>query len=186
MKIRRAEEILKSLGLGQSAPALAVELKLHRRINAEAEIARPGRISDELREDWWNTPSGRWRLEVEYKAMRERFPGFEAVLLDETFITWEGRLQSALAGGRSYLVYVVYSGGFPDEAPTVIIAEPELAAITPHLLFGQQPCLFNHAGSARGYDPGSTTAATLVAWTALWIHAYETWRQTGSWPGRSE
>jgi hypothetical protein len=181
---RRAEEILDALGLGQSTAPLKTRLKRRKRITVEAEIELAPRIASEMRRDWWNTRYGRWRLEVEEQAMRERFPGFQAVLLDETYIAWVGRLQSALAGGGSYLVYVVYDG-FPYLAPRAIIAAPRFVESTPHLLRGQEPCLFR-GGGARGYDAASTTAATLVAWTALWIHAYETWRQTGCWPGRGD
>ena len=189
METRRAEEILDSLGLGQSVALLGAQLRLSRPMNAEAEVKRAPRIPSGPRPDWWNTPYGRWRLEAEERAMRERFPGFETVLVeeglsDERAIAWRGWLQSGLPDGDRYLVYVAYCAGFPDMAPTVIIAEPEFSGPTPHLLFGQAPCLFDYSGSARGYDPASTTAATLVAWTALWIHAYEIWRQTGAWPGR--
>ncbi len=186
MKTRTAEEILYSLGLRESTPSLNVQLRLFRRLNAEAEIERAPEISDECRQDWWNTPIGRWRLEVEDLAMRERFPGFELELLEETCIAWTGSLQSALPGGECYVVYVVYGVVFPDLPPNVVIVEPQLVEGTPHLLRGQEPCLYNHAGRARGYDPASTTAATLVAWTALWIHAYEAWRRTERWPGRGE
>ena len=188
MATGRAEEILDSLGLGQSIATLGAQLRLYRPMNAEAEVERAPRIPSGSQQDWWNTPYGRWRLEAEDKAMRERFPGFEAVLVeegetDERAIAWRGWLQSGLPDGDRYLVYVAYCAGFPDTAPTVIIAAPELSGATPHLLFGQAPCLYD-GGSARGYDPASTTAATLVAWTALWIHAYETWKKTGTWPGK--
>jgi hypothetical protein len=139
-----------------------------------------------MRMDWWNIPYGRWRLEAEDQAMRERFPGFELVLIGETFIAWEGRLQSTIAGGDRYLVQVVYTPGYPDIPPRVIIVEPKLKGEVPHLLHGQQPCLYSHGSCARGYDPDSTTAATLVFWTALWIHAYEAWKKTGEWSGKEE
>ena len=186
METRTAEEILETLGLGELVAPISVQLTLYRRINADAEIEPARQIPDEPQQDWWNTSDGRWRLEAEEQAMRERFPGFELVLSAEILLAWVGLLQSALPGGKRYQVYVIYGPGFPDTAPWAIIAAPKLVANTPHLLFGQAPCLYKPAGSARGYDPASTTAATLVAWTALWIHAYETWRQTGTWPGRGD
>ena len=189
METRAAEEILDSLGLGHSFVSLGARLRLSRRTNAEAEIERAPGNPNGPQQDWWNTAYGRWRLEAEEQAMREHFPGFETVLAEEgetgkRAIAWRGWLQSGLPGGDRYLVYVAYCAGFPDLDPAVIIAAPELPGPTPHLLFGQAPCLYDHSGSARGYDPASTTAATLVAWTALWIHAYETWKKTGTWPGR--
>ena len=106
------------------------------------------------------------------------------MVLENGELLWVGLLESALIGGERYLVYVLYGPAFPDSPPEVIIAAPDLPANTPHLLVQKKPCLFIHGNFARGYDPASTTAATLAAWTALWIHAYETWRQTGTWPGR--
>lgn len=131
---------------------------------------------------WWGTAYGRWRLSAEVSAMR-RFPGFRAHVRDDE-IWWTGRLRSAL-GGRSYLVRVTYPYDFPDDAPNVMILSPELPEGVPHVLSPQRPCLFR-GGPRDGYDPGSTTAATLVAWTALWIHAFETWQSTGVWPGAGD
>jgi len=69
----------------------------------------------------------------------------------------------------------------------VTIVEPELVPNAPHVILGRRPCLYLPAqGRPHGYDPATTTAATLVAWTALWIHAYETWVSTGAWPGRAD
>ncbi len=133
---------------------------------------------------WWLTPYGRWRLEAEAEAIRERFPGFRLVQA-EGDLHWLGWLRSALSSESRYLVRVSYPPGYPDEAPEVAIERPELPEGTPHLLVGREPCLYR-SGRRDGYDPGRTTAATLVAWTALWIHAFETWRATGHWPGRAD
>ena len=139
---------------------------------------------------WWETPYGRWRLAAEKEAMR-RFPGFELadarLELSGRMLGWRGWLESSLHGGDRYLVRVIYPTGFPDEPPIVFIAEPALPEGVPHLLEGNRPCLYRPMeGPRNGYDPARTTAATLVAWTTLWINAYETWRATGGWPGRAE
>jgi hypothetical protein len=132
---------------------------------------------------WWETPYGQWRLAIETEAMK-RFPGFR---LCERLgnLAWLGELRSSLHPRRRYLVTVRYPRWFPDEEPVVAIESPQLSQGSPHLLDGNRPCLYQSSqGSRNGYDPARTTAATLVAWTALWIHAYETWRATGEWPGR--
>lgn len=132
--------------------------------------------------EWWQSEYGRWRFEAEAKAMR-RFPEFTASLSPSGRLRWRGWLKSALPRGRSYQICVTYPPTFPDEAPMVSITYPELPLDgVPHLLNGRRPCLYRE-GDRDGYDPARTTAATLVAWTALWIHAFETWRATGSWPG---
>jgi len=136
--------------------------------------------------DWSRTPYGRWRLTAESEAMK-RFPGFRLRLSDEGNLTWAGVLRSTFNRCRRYAVKVTYPGRFPHEAPVVTIEKPALKEKTPHLLSGNCPCLYRGVrGPRNGYDPARTTAATLVAWTALWIHAYETWQATGSWPGREE
>lgn len=139
--------------------------------------------SDECK-PWWETPYGSWRLTVERDAMG-RFPGFGCCYSNGQRV-WVGELRSSLHPSMRYLVTVTYPPWYPDEAPSVVIVSPELVDGTPHLLERNRPCLYQSSyGSRSGYDPARTTAATLVAWTALWIHAYETWQATGSWPGRA-
>jgi hypothetical protein len=153
---------------------------------AAGAVPRPVPAPGEGQELWFETPYGHWRLKAEIEAMRERFPDFR-IQADQAMLAWHGRLRSPFRPGESYLVQVRYTIGFPDEPPEVAILSPPMAPDTPHLVMGNRPCLYlpSH-GSPSGYDPGRTTATTLVAWTALWIHAYETWLATGAWPGRSE
>jgi hypothetical protein len=131
---------------------------------------------------WWETPYGRWRKAIEVEAMK-RFPNFHLKLAGPE-LSWEGWLRSVLTGAR-YDATVAYPFGFPDMAPVATINNRIFPAETPHLLWGNRPCLFvpDH-GARSGYDPARTTAATIVTWTSLWIHAYETWRATGEWPGQ--
>ena len=136
---------------------------------------------------WWQTRYGHWRLSVEREAMK-RFPGFDLSVwrLDDR-LCWTGQLRSGFDPDRRYLVSVIYRDRFPDEPPEVAFERPQLSEGTPHLLHAQRPCLYRPVeGTSNGYDPARTTAATLVSWTALWIHAYETWKATGRWPGRSD
>lgn len=136
---------------------------------------------------WSTTPYGRWRLAAESEAMK-RFPGFDLHLPEDGGdLTWAGVLRSTFKRRRRYLVKVTYPDRFPHQAPVVSIEKPALDEKAPHLLGGTRPCLYRgENGSRNGYDPARTTAATLVAWTALWIHAYETWKAIGTWPGSEE
>jgi hypothetical protein len=152
-------------------------------VEAELELA-PSPPEADGEPGWWQTEYGNWRLAAEAKAMR-RFPGFRTNV-SRGRLGWRGWLQSALPQGRRYLVYVTYPHCFPDEPPVVSITHPAFPSEgVPHLLSGQRPCLY-HGGYRDGYDPARTTAATLVAWTALWIHAFETWQATGTWPGAED
>lgn len=137
----------------------------------------------EAPEPWWRTPYGEWRLRVELEAMR-RFPGFALSALELGRLSWRGEVFSSFDLVRRYAVRVTYPDRFPDEAPEVRFEKPDFPEGTPHLLEGSRPCLFRPAqGPRHGYDPARTTAATLVSWTALWTHAYETWLSTDVWPG---
>ena len=132
---------------------------------------------------WWETTYGRWRLASELGAMRERFPGFDACLAPDGHLGWVGRLRSGFRPANRYLVRVTYPLGFPDEAPFVRIEEPALPEGTPHVLGQRKLCLYRPGeGPRHGYDPARTTAATLVAWTAHWIHCLEHWQESGDWP----
>jgi hypothetical protein len=146
-------------------------------------IAREGQVPEADDDRWWTTPYGRWRLAAETTAMAERFPGFVAELSQTGELTWRGSLRSALDGGGLYRVAVTYPDDFPDSPPRVELLAPRLPEGTPHVLSDRRLCLFRDHGTRSGYEPARTTAATLVAWTALWIHAFETWRATGTWPG---
>lgn len=138
------------------------------------------------RTGWWTTPYGRWRLFVEVEAM-ERFPSFRSCWSPCGDLCWLGEMKSSLDPENRYLVKVTYPRDFPDAAPEVTIEEPALAPGTPHVLDGSRPCLYRAThGPRNGYDPARTTAATLVGWTALWIHAFETWQATDRWPGSEE
>ena len=135
---------------------------------------------------WWETPYGRWRLTAELDAMH-RFPDFRLAQDGDGHLGWVGWIESSLEGGDRYLVRVMYPSGFPDSPPVVVIDEPAFEGAVPHLLDQKRPCLYRAVhGPRNGYDPARTTAATFVAWTALWVNAYEAWRRTGQWPGRSE
>jgi hypothetical protein len=150
---------------------------------------------------WWETDYGSWRRDAEREAMAGHFPGFNLCEMFDGSLCWIGWLRSGLDPGapdhrslwhgdpdeRRYLIRVTYPDNFPDQPPAVVVESPKLPEGMPHVLGPQRPCLFQPSqGPRNGYDPGRTTAATLVAWTALWIHAFETWQRTGQWPGRGE
>jgi hypothetical protein len=150
---------------------------------------------------WWAGEYGKWRLVREQDAMRAYFPRFALVRHSAQVqllagvaapsrraraaqaLSWVGRLHPFGNDRDGYLVQVTYGAGFPDVPPVVMIHEP-LKPGTPHLLDWGMPCLYQPSdGPRHGYDPGRTTAATLVRWTALWLAAYEVWCATGAWPG---
>lgn len=177
----------------------ATMISIARRINAEGELRLPrnGRGGADVPvlqlnlpsgvEPWWRKAYGQWRLRMEGAAM-QRFPGFRLIRHDND-LHWVGTLRCRVntprgERNRRYLVRVSYPGAFPVAPPTVTIEKPNVPAGAPHQLELGQPCLFYPGdGASHGYDRARTTAATLVSWTALWLHALEVWRTTGRWPG---
>ena len=138
------------------------------------------------RPHWYETPYGAWRLSAEREAM-ERFPSFELLGFSDPLLYWLGWLRSSIHSDRRYLAKVTYCEAFPEFPPEVSIEWPAILDGPPHMLGPGRPCLYLPSqGPHNGYEPGRTTAATLVSWLALWIHAYETWQATGRWPGRSD
>jgi hypothetical protein len=172
-------------GAGTDLGDPEVSMRLYVSGGSPAALPEHGGESAATEVPWWTTPYGRWRLAAEIEAM-QRFPGFRQGQTEDGQLGWVGWIESSLEGGDRYLVRVLYPSCFPDEPPGVFIDEPHLEPPVPHLLNGNRPCLYHPAeGPRNGYDPARTTAATLVAWTALWANAYETWRATGNWPGRA-
>jgi hypothetical protein len=145
------------------------------------EETRRAAQSEDAGGGWWMSLYGSWRLAAEIASM-QHFPGFELRSCDG-WLAWEGTLKSTYASGTRYRIRLTYPWLYPYRSPQVEILAPELDLRAPHLLGSERPCLYNPGSYARGYDPARTTAATLITWTSLWIHAYETWQQTGRWAG---
>jgi len=125
---------------------------------------------------WWERNPG--RLVLELKIMRDRYPQFELKNVDGRLV-WHGFLRSNR--GNYYEIAVVYPDNFPYEAPKAYILEPKISGAK-HMFSDGSLCLF--APFDRTWEE-KTTAATIVTWVATWIFAYEMWKETGEWPGRS-
>jgi hypothetical protein len=185
-----------------AATTSVTPISVARRINREGELRLPrdrGRAAAvpsldlgsvrHVRPCWWETEYGRWRLRLEAEAMRRHFPGFR-LLENDRALHWLGKLTAALAdatarqSSRTFLVRVAYPALFPYDAPSVVIERPALPADTPHLVAPNEPCLYHpDDGPRSGYDRARTTAATLISWTSMWLHALEVWNRSGEWPG---
>ena len=125
------------------------------------------------------------RLLMEQRVMAEKFPKFR-IFRDDTFLCWLGQLRSNR--GNVYDILVRYPHEFPFKAPLVYPEAPRLRVINPFTgkLKHQYPdghlCLY-FPGDGN-FSP-NTTAATVVAVSAAWFFAYESWLESGclDWPG---
>lgn len=99
---------------------------------------------------------------------------------------WEGALVSNR--GNSYRVQVRYPSDYPASPPGSYIIDPPVR-IPVHQYANGELCL-NYPGDGRagGWDPGVTTAGSIIAWTAHWLFSYEHWKATGEreWLGPAE
>ena len=148
-----------------------------------------------MKERYWGSREYRAlldkRLALETRAMQQRFPDFnlrrarepfrrhswEIAAQDELF--WIGRLKTY--SGACYQAAIVYPKDYPFGEIRAYILQPYIPA-TEHRFKDGHLCLYDHEGAGEGFDGDSSTAVTIVAWTAAWLHAYEIWRSTGKWP----
>jgi hypothetical protein len=132
---------------------------------------------------WYERESA--RLVLETRVMQTRFPGFVLKRDAEDRLMWVGPLKSNT--GNIYQIALVYPETFPDEPPRVYPVEPEIRifrdekiSTLQHQYSDSSLCLFHP--NDRFFET-NTTAATFIAKTAMWLAAYETWLETGEWPG---
>jgi ubiquitin-protein ligase len=85
--------------------------------------------------------------------------------------------------GKRYEVIIVYPPSFPSEPPSSYVTGISGVENTPHQFPDGELCLFDPDDPKQWTS--SSTAAVIITWTAVWLHAYEVWKKTGSWPGRA-
>jgi len=124
-----------------------------------------------------------WRVAVPDAASQGRriartFPQFRRVR-DERSIEWRGTL--CPRPGCDYTVRIKYQG---RKSPKVFLIDPEVDERCPHIWRDKSLCLFwSYDPENRGWQPDSWIAETIIPWTAVWLHYYELWLETGEWRG---
>jgi hypothetical protein len=126
------------------------------------------------------------RLVIERKAMQAKFPSFRMHKLDDGRLGWSGVLESNRA--NRYQILLIYPEQFPYKQPMVYPIDPKVIALEldgdkyKHQYPDLRLCLYFPGD--RNFDV-RTTAATVVAVSAAWFFAYETWLENGRsyWPG---
>jgi len=124
------------------------------------------------------------RVLLEKAVMEQYFPQFQLVLLADDRLRWYGPLETNR--GNVYKIEVRYPDEFPDKAPLVYPLNPVIEAFQPdsdrykHQYPDGHLCLY-YPGD-KTFSP-KTTAASVVAVAAAWLFSYETWQESGHWPG---
>ena len=123
--------------------------------------------------------------------MREKFPHFELRKAEKPFLKrgwlvadtgalfWIGSLKTHTE--VSYLVATAYPTDYPFGEIKAYVLDPYIPA-TEHRFQDGHLCLYDHEGKGGAFEGSKSTAITIVAWTAAWLHAYEIWCKTGKWP----
>lgn len=142
---------------------------------------------------WGNTYQStvQQQLAVETRAMKKHFPGFSLRRAEKDFcrhnwtiastnqLYWTGILVTH--GGARYSVAAVYPHDYPFGEIKCYVLSPFIPA-SEHRFRDGHLCLYEHDGNGAGFENGKSTAVTVIAWTAAWLHSYEIWRVTGEWP----
>ncbi|NUM36370.1 MAG: hypothetical protein HUU50_17660 [Candidatus Brocadiae bacterium] len=131
------------------------------------------------------------RISTESRAVREYFPSFEMRKASKPFqkngwniaqpgeMFWTGTVRTH--SGTEYMIAVVYPRDYPFSEIKSYVLSPYIPA-SEHRFQDGHLCLYDHDGKGQGYEHGKSTAVTMIAWTAAWLHSYEIWRSTGKWP----
>ena len=84
--------------------------------------------------------------------------------------------------GNIYKVVLTYPDFYPGGEIKAFVISPEINHHN-HRYGDGRLCLYSndHGGRGQGYGKGMT-AASYIAWTAAWLHAYEISTKTGQWP----
>lgn len=134
---------------------------------------------------WYELDSA--RLMVEQQAMQMKFPQFQLYQTNGV-LWWRGTLTTNR--NNRYVIGVIYPPQFPYKAPQVYPHDPAIQVNDVN-----NPGRYKHQypdGHLCLYYPGdgtfspNTTAATVVAVSAAWFFAYESWIESGyrDWPGQ--
>ena len=112
------------------------------------------------------------RLVVEKRAIEQSFPQFKFYISGDTLFTI-GQLRTR--SGITYQIKIIYPTDYPHSCPKVICEWPTVTD-APHIIDGSL-CIHYQEWKSN------YTIATVIGWTAHWLHSYEVWKRTNRWPG---
>jgi hypothetical protein len=115
-------------------------------------------------------------LQREQQAVASMYPGMKMGTTRMGSKFWSGALTTNT--GSTYAVRIQYPANFPFMPPKVYVTNPKIEE-SRHIYKDGHLCLFHKDDKVWQTQ---TTAATVVSWTALWLHCYEVWQETGEWP----
>ena len=148
----------------------------------DALVSNTGERVATIKPNIWYAPAKQWYeikprlLSRERQAVTSMYPGLELGKTTRGSLFWSGTLTTRT--GRAYDVRIQYPPNFPYIPPRAYVVNPKIKE-SRHIYKDGHLCLFHKDDKVW---QNQTTAATVVSWTALWLHCYEVWLETGEWP----
>ncbi|EKE28453.1 MAG: hypothetical protein ACD_3C00057G0003 [uncultured bacterium (gcode 4)] len=130
------------------------------------------------------------RIQHESEKIRNSFPSFELLQKDDLSLYWKGQLATNCK--NVYSIEIHYTDEYPYSPPIALVLDKDVKNYC--LSAGLHGC--HNWGEEMGgihvcvIDPKDTvnvrwhkdhSAASMIIWTAEWLHAYEVKRVTGKW-----
>lgn len=145
---------------------------------------KDGRSVATIKENIWYAKPKQWfrikpkLLRREQQAMQCFYPGMKLATTRQGDLFWQSPVSTWT--GNDYEVALRYPSSFPYLPPKAFVVYPKIEQ-SRHIYEDGHLCLFHK--DDRTWQP-ETTAATVMTWVSLWLHCYEAWQDTGSWPRR--
>jgi hypothetical protein len=143
---------------------------------------KDGKPVSTIKENIWYAVPKQWYrvraslLRREQQAMRRFYPDLQLQTADNGDLFWQGAVSTWT--GNAYEIQLRYPAAFPHRPPKAYVVNPKIEQ-SRHIYPDGHLCLFHRDDKTWEMN---TTCATVMSWISLWLHCYEVWLETGSWP----
>ena len=143
-----------------------------------------GRAVATIKENTWYARTRQWHqvrpnlVRREQQAMRRFYPNLDMSTAPNGDLCWQGSVTTWT--GKAYQIMLQYPARFPYAPPRAFVTNPKISQ-SRHIYKDGHLCLFHKDDKAWQME---TTAATMMSWVSLWLHCFEIWQETGTWPRR--
>lgn len=143
-----------------------------------------GKAVATIKENTWYARTRQWHqvrptlVRRERQAMHRFYPNLSLKTAPSGDLYWQGSVTTWT--GNDYEIRVQYPARFPYAPPKAFVVNPKIPQ-SRHIYKDGHLCLFHKDDKAWEME---TTAATMMSWVSLWLHCFEVWQETGTWPRR--
>ncbi len=135
-----------------------------------------------IRDNTWYAKPKQWYrvktrlLRQEQQAMLRFYPALQLQTAPNGDLFWQGAVSTWT--GNAYEIQLRYPDAFPYRPPKAYVINPKIEQ-SRHIYPDGHLCLFHK--DDKSWEP-NCTGATVMSWISLWLHCYEVWLETGTWP----